>query len=371
MKIRRVLAVVLMTLALSFGASLAEPVLVAPGVSVEGLRDPAGPWEIRVIRVERENPAVSLMTALGEGRLRGREALTGIVDREAALAPQARVVAAINADFFRMRGPAMGGVGGACVRNGELITTPRGRPALFVDADGSPRIETTQTSATVTVGERTWPMDGMNMPDQGGEGAVQMFTEIGGWQLCDGCVVAELQGGPLQTQGQWEAIVTEVIAPGTDRQAGSGEALIAARDEPTRAALLQARAGEVVQIALETPPFDAPVLQAVGGSHVLVRGGEVVAGDQVRHPRTAAGSNDREMIFVTVDGRQPGWSVGMTLTELAELMQRLGCTDAINLDGGGSTTAWAQGSVINRPSGGVERPIANAVFVLYEDTIAH
>jgi exopolysaccharide biosynthesis protein len=131
-----------------------------------------------------------------------------------------------------------------------------------------------------------------------------------------------------------------------------------------RAALLDTRAGERVEIALETPPFNEPVLQAVGGNRVLVRDGEVVAEDQVRHPRTAAGFNDREIILVTVDGRQPGWSVGMTMTELAHLMQRLGCTEAVNLDGGGSTTAWAQQFILNRPSDGGERSIANALLVV-------
>lgn len=357
------LAVALLLLALIAGPAAVQPLALAPGVTVEALRDPAGPWEIRLIRIERDNPQLHLLTALGRGRLRGRETLSGIIRSEST--SEARVVAGVNADFFRMRGPVAGGVAGPCVRNGELVTTPRGRPGFYVTADGRPRIETTATDGSVTVGERSWPIDGMNMPDQGGAGAVQLYTQIGGWELSDGSLAAALDGGPLQTAGRWHAMLDEVLAPHVAREAGAGEVLITARDEQVRAELLQARPGDRVEITLQTPPFTEPVLQAVGGSHLLVRGGEVVREDNVRHPRTAVGYNDGEIILATVDGRQPGWSVGMTMAELARLMQRLGCLEAVNLDGGGSTTAWAQHVVLNRPSGGAQRPVANALLVLW------
>ncbi|MGI5817606.1 MAG: hypothetical protein ACOX9R_05855 [Armatimonadota bacterium] len=190
---------------------------VAPGVTVEALRAPAGPWQIRVIRIDRATSPARLLTALGRGELRGRERLSGIIDRESA---RAQVIAGVNADFFRMSGPYAGGVSGPCVRDGELVTTPRGRPGFYVTADGRPRVETTRTTGTVSVGERSWPVDGTNMPDQGGEGAVQLHTAVGGWQLTEGCVAARLEGGPLRTTGQWTASVIEVIAPGTARGRG-------------------------------------------------------------------------------------------------------------------------------------------------------
>jgi len=65
---------------------------------------------------------------------------------------------------------------------------------------------------------------------------------------------------------------------------------------------------------------------------------------------------------VEVDGRQT-FSVGMTLNELATYLLKLGCTDAMNLDGGGSATLWYVGKVCNRPSDGRERPVANALVV--------
>lgn len=82
-----------------------------------------------------------------------------------------------------------------------------------------------------------------------------------------------------------------------------------------------------------------------------------------RHPRTAIGvSEDGEAVFiVVVDGRQDGWSVGVTLPELAELLIERGAYDALNLDGGGSSAfLWRQGDQVlsNRPSDGEYRPVA-------------
>ena len=68
--------------------------------------------------------------------------------------------------------------------------------------------------------------------------------------------------------------------------------------------------------------------------------------------------------MVTVDGRQPGVSVGMNLQELAEYLLSLGATDAMNLDGGGSTTMFLDGRVVNTPSDKEgERKIGDAILV--------
>ncbi len=355
-----------MFIALAAGAAvpcLAAALPVAPGVTVEEIRDEAGPWELRVVRIARNAEQVEMVTALGRGTLSGVESLSRIIQREST--DDARVVAAVNADFFRMaHRPFPGGVSGVCVRNGELIATPRGRAGFYLTADGSPRIEIAQTSGEVSIGEKTVEFGGLNMPDQGADGTVQLFTEVGGWELVGGCLVVALENGPLRSEGSWRGEVREVIPPKTERAAETGEVLIASRDLRVHEALLRARPGEPVEITLQTEPFSEPIMQAIGGNPVLVRDGEIVAADQVRHPRTAIGFNVDEVIIVTVDGRQPGWSVGMNLKELAELMHRLGCTDAVNLDGGGSTTAWARDRIINRPSDGGARSIANSLMVV-------
>ncbi len=84
-----------------------------------------------------------------------------------------------------------------------------------------------------------------------------------------------------------------------------------------------------------------------------------------RAPRTAAGiTEDGRLLLVTVNGRQPGLSTGMTLEELAGLMLELGARDAVNLDGGGSTTMVIRGRVFNFPSDGAERPVTGALVIV-------
>jgi hypothetical protein len=89
-----------------------------------------------------------------------------------------------------------------------------------------------------------------------------------------------------------------------------------------------------------------------------------------RNPRTLAGVRaDGTLLLVTVDGRAPDWSVGMTLREAARLMRSLGALDALNLAGGSSTAMTVRGELVNRPSdrvGGrpVERRVSNGLFVM-------
>ena len=90
---------------------------------------------------------------------------------------------------------------------------------------------------------------------------------------------------------------------------------------------------------------------------------------EVRHPRTAAGvtSDGRTLILVVVDGRQQGYSIGVTLPELADIMIGLGAANAINLDGGGSTTFYyhqPDGTLLtNKASGSTWRPVGNHLGV--------
>jgi exopolysaccharide biosynthesis protein len=91
-------------------------------------------------------------------------------------------------------------------------------------------------------------------------------------------------------------------------------------------------------------------------------GNHSIQGDQ---PRTAVGVIDENhIVFVVVDGRSPGYSAGVTLIELAEIMQSLGATTAYNLDGGGSSTMYFNGELVNDPLGkGQERGTSDIFYI--------
>jgi exopolysaccharide biosynthesis protein len=74
---------------------------------------------------------------------------------------------------------------------------------------------------------------------------------------------------------------------------------------------------------------------------------------------------DGSLLLVTVDGRRPGWSAGVTLREGARVMRALGARDALNIDGGGSTAMAVRGRLANLPSDpGGERRVSDVLLVL-------
>ncbi len=135
--------------------------------------------------------------------------------------------------------------------------------------------------------------------------------------------------------------------------------------------------GELAPLSITTTPDWSTTKMAVTGSAILVKDGSIpskfsyVSSDtNGRAPRTAVGStrSGKELLLVTVDGRLNS-SLGMTLTEMANLMISLGAYNALNLDGGGSTTMVARKpgtntiNMINNPSDGSARKVSTAIGV--------
>ena len=126
-----------------------------------------------------------------------------------------------------------------------------------------------------------------------------------------------------------------------------------------------------VELSVKTVPEWKGVKHIISGGPYLVKDGKVYVDMTAqklqaiggRNPRSAIGyTADNNIILVAVDGRE-GSSIGMTLMELANFMQSIGCVGAINLDGGGSTVMYVNGRVVNNPqtTGGI--PLSNAIVL--------
>lgn len=84
-----------------------------------------------------------------------------------------------------------------------------------------------------------------------------------------------------------------------------------------------------------------------------------------RHPRTLIGHfTNGDLFFMVIDGRREGWSSGVTLEEAQDKLLQFNIQDAYNLDGGGSSTFYYNGEVLNKPSGGKERRVTTSIVVL-------
>jgi hypothetical protein len=154
----------------------------------------------------------------------------------------------------------------------------------------------------------------------------------------------------------------------------SGDVLVALATNPNSTIIGALTAGAAVDFHWRVNPTWSGVLDANGVNLPLVTGGavapEILVGTvpffRERAPRTAIGwLADGRQLLVTVDGRQDGYSIGMTPRELADFMLSLGAVSAANLDGGGSTAMSIRGVLTNRPSDAAgERPVGTALVVV-------
>jgi hypothetical protein len=169
---------------------------------------------------------------------------------------------------------------------------------------------------------------------------------------------------PLPAGRTLSARVREVRRVGNSPT--SAETLVLSFSLGAAAHLPKTEVGTEIQLSLATSPSLAGAPMGLGASPTLVRNGKAMSwsGSQPRHPRTALGWNDKSFFLLEVDGRQRNFSIGMTFPEIADYMLKLGCTHAVNLDGGASATMWVMGAVVNRPSAGFDRLAANALVVL-------
>ncbi|NDL58460.1 phosphodiester glycosidase family protein [Phytoactinopolyspora mesophila] len=281
-------------------------------------------------------------------------------------------VAAINADFFDINNsdaPLGPGIG----RGDGLINAPtQGRhQAVAVTEDGAVQLAQIFLEGEVRVEDGpALDLDGVNtfrLPADG----IGVFTPLWGEYTRAASVAAAEQTAEVSIV---DGVVTEV---GEDVGSGTIDTgtLVLVGGGAGAKALLDLEIGESVEVTYAPRSDVGEIAAAVGGSHVLVRDGvPQTFTDEAVHPRTAVGvSEDGSEVFLAViDGRQ-AHARGMSLTELGEFMVGLGAHEALNVDGGGSSTmvvrepATVDHGVVNSPSDGVEREVANGLAVFTGD----
>jgi hypothetical protein len=191
--------------------------------------------------------------------------------------------------------------------------------------------------------------------------------------------------GPSTRTNAWGAEVSvagEVVQQIIDGQGNApipASGFILSGHGRSRAALLAAfKPGDRVTLSTRLIPASGDprwenVRHVIGGGPRLLANGLFAGGEGFRqafadrrHPRTAIGRlPDGRIVLAVIGGRQPYHSLGMTLGELAGMLRVLGVTDAMNLDGGGSTTLVVRGVVINLPSDELgERAVSDVLLVM-------
>lgn len=340
------------------------------GLSYQHEELPEGPWSTHVVKIDRSNPDYEIHSALAAGDSFGLATLTDHIK----MLPRdlGRPVAGLNGDFFRRRPPYLGDPKGLQIVRGELVSAPCDWSCFWIDAQGNPQITNVLSQLEVT-----WP-NGVKTPFGLNEarphsGAMLYTPAVGKTTQTSGGreLILERNGSnewlPLKPGVSYTARVRAVSTSGNSTL--SKDTMVLSIGKQLIGKIPSVRPGTVLHLSTATSPDLTGATTGIGGGPAIVRDGKVIerTDANVRHPRAAIGWNKDHYFLVEVDGRQLGVSVGMTIRELAEYLVRIGCTDALNLDGGGSATLWVYGQVMNNPSQGDERGMGNAVVVVHKE----
>jgi hypothetical protein len=356
---------------------------------------------VHVAKIAADAP-VSLRAVLSNEQVAGEGSR---LERTSSMCARVRCIVGLNGDFADVdTDQPLGGL----VTNGQLLRSPsETHHQLSLTKDGTLSTQNIAWSAKLVPTDlKDLQVRGVNVDPKAD--AIVLYTPAFAPKMpavgqVTSLVVRTVEpSGPmrlgqttlLEITGIFDA--GEVVIPADGAVlAGLGTGGEALRDLWNRVQSGAASARALFRI--ETP---SGIVESLGGSPILIREGKrwyAEATDNFtvgRHPRSIVGWNPAgETFLVTVDGRQPGVSAGMTLAEATKFMIDLGATEAINLDGGGSSTFVVNGAVANQPSdvavkrggqqtirhmadtgdkvvGHVERPVASALMVIPSTTVS-
>jgi len=364
---------------------------LAPGVSYRTFTDARGPWAMHLVRVDLRRKNIEIRSARATDQLRGRERVSDMVRRVNATG--VHVLAAVNGDFFELKSGEN--------ENNQVIAREWWKGLKVTDSPydtyDNAHVQFGMNDARRPLMDRfildgkAWdrgvmtPIITLNFNQPGNPEGTALFTSRYG-TTTPRDTTRQTAEAALRSLGKHGDTLLFVRRGAVSTSAGSSipsdGAVLAAYGTGLRTKEVQAMAdGDTVKILLATLPrigHTATPSMIIGGWPRILRDGQNVADDaatvegtisrnaEMRHPRTAVGfSRDSATLFLfTVDGRSES-SGGMTLSELATMMRKLGAWQAMNFDGGGSTTMLVDGHLVNKPSDKEgERAVGNALMVV-------
>jgi hypothetical protein len=276
-----------------------------------------------------------------------------------------RAVAAVNGDFFDINNSnAPEGVG---VESGKLVKSAETghNRAIGIDAAGVGRVMQVFFEGKVTLPSGTVRLSQLNSAQIDTDG-IGVFNPLWGTYARD----RGTQGASRTAEA---VVVNDTVTdvrtkPGNDPIPTNGYTLVGREKGADTVAALHV--GDKVSVTYDERTSDGSKPRAaLGGNQLLIQNGQIVAPDDPLHPRTAVGfsQDGKKMFLLTVDGRQGAFLLGLNLKDLAAILKEMGAYNALNLDGGGSSTmvarepGTADPRVQNTPSDGGERLVPNGL----------
>jgi len=363
---------------------------IHPGVLHLTDFNPEGPFLVNVVRIDLTQPLIRLEAEKARNALFAVEKTSQMATRENRSGHH--VVAAINADFWRNQFIPVGPfVDEGMIYKSHHINVPRA--AFMVDSEGTPHIGVPEMHMTLIVdAHTTFPINvinvnGDNPNDPLPETNLVLYNNLYGYSTPGEPtnrteVVLQLKEDEFIPNKPCRAAVVAMRKDKTNTRLYEGYVVLSGAGEAKTFLEQNLAEGKEVTLDVRVPGVDKAIVLMVGGGPLLIQKGEIKIDNETesigdsfvtdKHPRTALGfSKDKKTLFLfTIDGRQPGLSAGADLEWVARYLKQLGAYEAMNLDGGGSTTMWVRGEVINRPSDREgERNVTNSLLVVSESTV--
>ncbi len=341
---------------------------IAPGVEYGDyqLETTAGPLAIHVVAIEPHRSDLRIGSVVANDSLISRGETIG------SMARRTRAVAGINGDYFDI-GNTNRPIN-MVVRDGALLQLPYKRYVLAITRDGSAHIAEFTFSGQIVIDQRTMPLDGIDeMPQPGG--GISLLTPLYGRvpPREDVTLVAlqPLEGVPPLARYRVAGLADNLSPQPPGYYVAIGLSDYGVVSVPETGAVVMAT-GDLAPLELGS------ITTAVGGGALILQDGDWYDDSDApyreenskRMPCSGAAlAPDGRLFLVEVDGRQPELSVGVTRREFSALMRSLGATEGLLFDGGGSSTIVVRrigdtaADVVNSPSDGKERPVADGLFV--------
>lgn len=349
-----------------------------------------GPWMIHILEIEQK-AASHLLTTLANGQVNGKETVS-------SMAARSNAIAAINGGYFVTKNSdgTPGDLAGISIINGELLSESINHRSGFILSERKTDVSVLSTQVQIKSSDGFQrDVDGMNRvsglirscgsltnPIPTHDVTCRSDSELILYKPIFDTVTPVGNGVEVVLNEQGEVIVQDefqghIIPRNGSVLSGTGEAAVWLR---THAAVgMKVMTQTPVQSDHQTLSL-TPKTSVVNGGPLLLKNNQFfIDADREgfnwshdffyrfginRNPRTLAGSKpDGTILLVAVDGRNPQISVGLSFQESAMLMKSLGAKDALNLDGGGSTTMVINGRIVNHPSDSTgERPVGDALL---------
>lgn len=349
-------------------------VVIGPGTTQTTLML-EGPVKLRVFytTTDMTNPNVNLKLIMGKDNLTSNVTVPNMPASHND--PENIYFAGVNADFIGGMGPV-----GTTAANGEMYKSYKGTGwyAIGIDKDkklhsGAPY--TTFKLVSPNAGQAS--IKAVNAVRSDNE-VILYTSRKGSTTGTKGAgieVGAVAIDGPLKSEGTTRMRVTVAPVKDVGNMAIPENGFVLSGTGFTTNTLTKMQLGEEFEIT-PTIYFDnvatTDITDMCGGCPMLLQGGKILETQGLldhlpnREPRTAIGYNadGTKAVLLVVDGRQPGVSVGVPSKDLAAILLNLGCTEALNFDGGGSSTLYVKElGVINTPSEGSLRAVKNGLFI--------